>query len=132
MNARQLIQNAIYIPSEDLYLKSVHVHDYVSHEPREGYSWSVDGGLDYLRCGWGPTNKRDSFEDWSLYEDDPFERIAERFLWGTYGKPATFPMRYRPIASFTLDHLQAILATQQQIKGKLVERVVQHWVTLKT
>lgn len=129
---RQLSQNAIFIPSEDLYLKSVHVHDYVVHEPRPGVHWSCDGGLSYLRRGWGPINKRDSWEDWCLYEDDPFDTIAAKMLWGTRGKDGRSPLRYRPIASLELDHLQAILATQPQIKGKIVERVVQHWIDLKT
>ncbi len=129
---RQLTQNAIRIPSEDLYLKSSHVHDYVCHEPREGESYMVDGGLDYLRRGWGPTNKRDSFEDWSLYDDSPFDLVAERLLWGTRGPDGDQPLRHRPIATLALDHLQAILSTQAQIKGTLHERVVKYWVALKS
>ncbi len=129
---RRLSQNAIRIPSEDLYLKSEHVHDYMTHDGEEGCHWMVDGGLDYLRRGWGPANKRDSFEDWSLYTDSPFELVAERLLWGTRGPDGDQPLRHRPIATLALDHLQAILATQTQIKGKLAERVVQHWIALKS
>lgn len=130
-SSRQLIQNAIYLPTDRIWLKSCHVHDYVVHEPREGYHWSVDGGLDYTRRGWGPKNKRDSFVDWSLYEDDSFEQMAARLLWGTRGPNGDQPLRHRPIATLELDHLQAILKTQTQIRGKLHERVVKWWIAKK-
>ncbi len=126
---RQLIQNALYVPEKDLYLKSTHVHDYVSIQLDDGTEVCTDGGTFYLHR----TVHRDGrVVEWDLYEDDPFERVAERLLWGTYGKPAKLPMRHRPIASFDLDHLQAILKTQSHVKGTLHQKVVYYWWATKT
>ena len=127
-----LIQNAAWIPEADLYLRSVNIHDFIRWQSEDGkVDYAVDGGE-----GRGAYVRRVGYEggrvfDWCLYDTDPFDLIAGRLLWGTFGKEGKEPRRWRPISSLELDHLQAILKTQPHIKGTLTERVVQHWAAEK-
>ena len=127
-----LIQNAARIPEADLYLRSVHVHDFVRWQSEDGkVDYAIDGGQ-----GLGAYVRRVGHDggrvfDWCLYDTDPFGLIAERLLWHTYGPEGKEPGRWRPISTLELDHLQAILKTQPHIKGTLTERVVQWWVAKK-
>jgi hypothetical protein len=127
-----LLQNACHIPEADLYLRSVNVHDFIQWRSEDGrVDYAIDGGHGrgaYVRRV-GHDNGR--VFDWCLYDDDPFDLIAERLLWGTFGKEGKEPRRWRPISTLELGHLQAILQTQSHIKGTLTERVVQHWATQK-
>ncbi len=121
---RRLLQNALHIPSEDLYLKSAHVHDYVVHRCKDGSECMVDGGREYLRRSVNPLQR-----DFDLYEDDSFDLIADRLLWGTYGRKKTYSrFVWVPLKDCTTEHLQAILTTQHHVKGTLIERVCQHWL----
>ncbi len=124
---RQLVQNALWITEGDLYLKSTHRHDWTSHKLADGTLVFTDGGLAYVHRSELPP----SVVEWDLYDNDRFDLIAARLLWGTRGKDGKSPLRHRPIASFELDHLHAILKTQLQIKGTIVERVVRWWIAQK-
>lgn len=131
---RQLAQNALRIPLKDgsyHYLTSRSVHDYVTFG-RGKKEVSCDGGLEY--CHWG--GNPGTYEDWCLYTDSPFDLFCTRLLWGTYGLNPTRERLlqghlWKPLAECDLDHLKAIKATQTHIRGKLVERVVDHWIAVK-
>ncbi len=127
----QLVQNAVYLPEKDLYLKSTHVHDYITHTLAGNVEVMLDGGLDYVRRNVHRGTDAARIVDWCLYDNTPFSEITQKFLWGTRGVKGDQPLRWRPIASLDLDHLQAILKTQPQIRGTLAERVIKWWVKEK-
>lgn len=128
---RRLTQNALFLPEEDLYLKSAHVHDYVTHTLADGVEVMIDGGLDYIRHSVHRGAEAARVVDWCLYDDSSWEAIAEGLLWGTYGKEGKGPLRYRPISTLELDHLRAILKTQDHIDRTLHQKVVCHWFIKK-
>lgn len=128
-----LIQNAIYWPAAGLYLKSSHQHDYFerSIELSMGLrqSIAIDGGTAYRRL---ITSGNPVYEDFSLYEDSPFDMVADRFLWGTYGKDGKGPFKWVPLKECETDHLQAILKTQIHVYGTISEKVIKHWLNVRS
>ena len=87
-----LIQNAIYIPEKDFYLKSSHVHDFRTYvfeghtDPSNGRTLeiSVDGGLEYSRRVGAlyDANRLNLYEERSLTTEDPFESRIANWLVG--------------------------------------------------
>jgi hypothetical protein len=104
-----IYQNAVYVPSQDKFYVSSHRHDYVEFEV-DGKSYAIDGGCDYLKRS-GILNPLE-IEDWSLNEENTFEEIKDRMLWGTRGKSGDEPFRWVPLSKCTTMHLKAILRTQ--------------------
>ncbi len=129
-----LITNAVYIPEDDIYIASTHRHDFVCHKLRDSKEICVDGGTgpDSYGRRVGDIIELDEagrYIEWCVMSDDPFERIADMLLWGTRGKGGDQPLRYRPIKTFTREHLAAILDTQLNI-NPIHKRVVEHWLPL--
>jgi len=130
----ELIQNAVYIKEADLYIKSNHRHDFVTHTFKDGRTLSLDGGLDYPRRVGDLLSLVDdgAYEEMCLNTETPFEEIADKLLWGTRGKDGTQPLTYRPIKELAskpdgINHMRAILANCPAI-GPWHKRVVQHWL----
>lgn len=74
---RKLLQNAIEC-QDGTILISLHRHDFQQHTDKiTGDYFMRDGGLEYVR-GSGLNPK----EDLTLYSDDPFEVIREKYLVG--------------------------------------------------
>lgn len=73
---RQIIRNAIRCP-DGTVLKSKHRHDYVSHEQKDGRTYSVDGGTAYQKIGY--TDKE--YENLIVYVDDDISIVREYFMW---------------------------------------------------
>lgn len=121
---RRIIQNAVWIPTEDIFLQSTSTHDYNCHTLKDGGEVCVDGGHEYIRRS---MKRLAVFVDWSLYQDDGFERIAERLLWGTYGKEGKASYRWVPLSRCETDHLEAILTTQLNM-NPLHRRVAMYWL----
>lgn len=130
----KLIQNAIHIPEEDLYLVSTHTHDYVAHTLKDGLEIDIDGGPSYAkRCGdLYKLDEAKRYIEYCLVDDDPFEGfITERLLWGTRGKEGTQPLTFRPIKELAYRpegaaHLQAILDNANP--GPWHTRVITYWL----
>lgn len=131
----KLIQNAFRVPEEDLYIRSTSSHDFVTWTSKDGRaSLSADGGNTYVRRVGADGGRT---VDWCLYDSDPFELIAERLLWGSYGETGTAPIVHRPIAEFAPDHLRNILTIQLHSSkggpmGVLYQRVIEHWLATRT
>lgn len=132
----QLWQNAIYIPEDDLYLKSSHQHDYVEHvftkEPKR--TIALDGGLEYCRRVGDlyDLDEEGRYVEWIVVSTDSFDVIAQKLLWGTRGKNGDEPLTYRPIKELAarpdgIAHMKAILANCLNI-GPLHKRVVEYWL----
>lgn len=103
-----IIRNGIRTP-DGTEIFSQHRHDYVSHKDKNGSTYGVDGGLYYLRRSY--TNK--DYTDLSVRLGDvTLDEAAKIATWGTCGKDGKEPLRYIPIAEMTLDHLEAVLASQ--------------------
>lgn len=121
-----LIQNAVQITENGqvTYLLSNHRHDFRQYDFEDGGFYFIDGGLDYLRKG-GTSMGLDCIKDFSLNDDDKLETVAEKLIWGSYGKYGEHQLiQYKPLCECDTEHLKAILKTQSQIKGGLVETVI--------
>lgn len=104
-----IIQNAVRIltpDNQEIFLRSVGVHDFRCYNFNDGTFFAVDGGKEYIRrVGRIPDGY--GYEDWSLDDSHPFDIICQRLLWGARGddgKP-----RLVPISTLTVDHLRNIL-----------------------
>lgn len=124
----RLTQNALFWPAAGIYLKSAHVHDYVEHSAVIGgvpMTLANDGGLEYRRT---VSSGNPVYEDFSLWEDSPFDMVASRLLWGTFGPKGDQSRRWVPLKECETEHLQAILKTQLHIYGTVIEKVIKHWL----
>ncbi len=130
----KLIQNAVRIVDEDLFLVSTHVHDFVMHRLQDGREIAVDGGLAYTRRVGDlyALDEEGKYEEWSMSDDWPLADVAEKLLWGTRGKDGTEPLRWRPIKEFTREHLQAIVDGEHAQPGGVADQVVRYWLEKKT
>ena len=106
--AIQIIQNALWIPETDTFIKSLDRHDFVSVN-YNGHLVAVDGGTDYFRStiptGYLATGEVVSYH---LTTNSTIEEVKQKLLWGTRGKKGDEPLTWRPIRSLQLDHLIAI------------------------
>lgn len=135
-----LIQNSIFIPEDDLFIKSEHIHDFICHKFKDGLEICVDGGV-----GPGSYGRRAGdiykliyaepprYQEYCLSTDDLFEGwITDRLLWGSRGKDGKEPLTHRTIKEYAhrpdgKNHLQAILANCLNI-SPLHKRVVEYWL----
>lgn len=100
---RLLIYNAIQTP-DGTVLVSRHRHDYKSHKDKNGHTYSVDGGLSYVRRGFetGVPNAKEL----SLYIPDTSNEEAVKFAaWGSYGKSGNEKLRFIPICEMETEHI---------------------------
>lgn len=117
---RQIIHNAMRTP-DGTVLVSRDRHDYVTHvDATNGKEYMLDGGDDYVRCSTHPDQ-----EFLTVYMDDPHEKRREVFTWGTYGKDGKGPLRLVPLKDLSTAHIEAILATQVQIRGTYVQSLME-------
>lgn len=87
---RQIVLNRIMTPDGTIIV-SRHTHDYVEHKDKNGYTYMVDGGNDYLRR----TVIDDApYTEMSLYEDSPFDEIRENVCRGGRGINGDQPLIY--------------------------------------
>lgn len=127
MNQYKIIQNAVKITEEDkeTFLVSANRHDFVSYQFKDGSSFFIDGGKEYLRRG-GTFLKDPRIENYSLDENHSFLVIKEKLLWGTRGKDGQGELTYKPIKDLDKDHLIAILETQNV--SELYKEVINYWI----
>ena len=114
---RRLLANRIITPDGTM-LQSFDRHHYVAYTDKNGYEYSVDGGLEYQRCSYYEDAPH---TDASVYSDDPHQVIREAFLWGTYGKNGDQPLKRVKLCAMTDKHIQAILETQHHIPDHVRE-----------
>lgn len=124
-----LIQNAVYITDKDIYLKSHGTHDFITHIFEDGKEFFIDGGLSYKRVGgdYDELIQTGRIQDYTLTEKSMMLDLHQKLLWGTRGISGRVPLQYRPIMSFTHDHLCAIVKNCPYI-GKLHLDVVNYWI----
>ena len=108
-----ILYNAIRTP-DGTVIESTHRHDFVCHTDKDGETYCVDGGSDYLRrLGTG-------YKELSLYSEGvTFKAIRELFKWGTRGKDGIEPLQRKPLCELSDNHIKAILETQSHISDEV-------------
>ena len=117
-----IVRNAIMTP-DGTFLRSFHVHDYVTHiDTITGEEYMVDGGNQYLRRS---VNEVPA-EDFTVTMDDKFTLIRYAFVWKSYGKDMEHLPNgiYIALCDMDTDHIEAILNTQVHIRGTYVEELM--------
>lgn len=113
-NMRLLIYNAIQTPDGTI-LESRHHYDYITHKDKNGHTYSVDGGLSYVRRGFEENSP--NAKELSLYiPDAPYEEAVKFAAWGSYGKNGDEELHYIPICEMTTEHISAVLKNQKPIE----------------
>ena len=107
----QIVANRIRTPDGTI-LQSYHVHDYKTYLDKNGYTYMVDGGNEYLRR---TIVDEAPYEELSVLLSDPLEDIRAAFHWGTRGKDRKEPLRWVALKDLDTNHIQAILDTQTHI-----------------
>lgn len=115
----KLIHNSIQTPDGTI-LVSHHQHDYISHLDANGKNYFTDGGCDYVRRS---LHIDEPPLDLNLYDDSPHEEIRKALTWGSRGIEGDQPLVRKPIKDLDLDHIEAILRTQHQIKNTYMEKI---------
>ena len=101
----RLIRNAIRTP-DGTVLESIHVHDYRTYTDKNGLTYMVDGGLEYLRRN---LHEDAPYEELSVYVDEDHEINREYFQWTSYGEDGKGPSKTQALKDMDTDHIQAIL-----------------------
>lgn len=111
---KKLLVNAIITP-DGTWLQSNHTHDYKSHQDKNGETYSVDGGLDYVRR----SVNREPAANLCLFSDDPHEALRLHFCWGTRGKNGDENISWVPLYKLATEHIEKILETQTHINSSV-------------
>lgn len=93
---KKLILNRIETPDGTI-LTSYYTHDYVTHLDKNGETYMLDGGNEYVRCS---VNK-EPFKDLSIWSDAPFQVIRENFHRGGRGKNGDQPLKWVPMSKMS-------------------------------
>jgi hypothetical protein len=132
MEENQIILNQIRTPDGTI-LKSMHVHDYVTHVDKNGHVYMVDGGSEYLRRNVNRTKLNKLQKIWiklksffgitwtdplaytelSIYSNAPFEVIRENFHRGGRGKDGRQPLTWVPMSQMSDEWLKACITYNQ-------------------
>lgn len=112
----QVIASALITPDGTI-LQSYSRHDYKTHLDKNGETYMIDGGVDYLRCN---VNEEEPQFIQVTMEDDHNTR-RKWFHWGTRGVNGDQPLTWKPLKDLDTDHIKAILETQHHIPEHLVE-----------
>lgn len=108
---RQLIYSAIRTPDGTI-LESRHVHDYVTHLDKNGETYMLDGGVDYIRR----SGNIEEAEDLSLYSDAPFEQLREVITRGSRGKDGSQPLTYIKLKDIDNEYLDALIDYEEELR----------------
>jgi len=111
MTEQSIIANRIRTPDGTI-LQSYNRHDFKAYVDKNGHTYMVDGGCDYLRRY---VVEEAPAEELSVYSDDPHEVVREAMHWGTRGVNGDQPLKYIPLKEMTTDHIQACLDTQPRM-----------------
>jgi len=116
MENRKIIQNKIRTP-DGRVLVSGSVHDYRVYTDANGFKYMVDGGRSYLRRN---IVREAPYEELSLFEGDPHEKIRDNFTWGTFGKNGDQPLEFKLLKDLDINHIKAIIETQKDLPDYMV------------
>ena len=98
-----MVYSAIKTP-DGTVLVSRSVHDYKQHVDKNGKTYVIDGGLEYIRSS---VNGDEKYIVYTL--DDAHDIVRDLVKWGTYGKKGDQPLKYVSVAEMTTEHIEAVL-----------------------
>ncbi len=99
---KRLILSQIQTPDGTI-LRSMHVHDYVTHLDKNGELYMLDGGNEYQRY----SINDEPFKNLSIWSDAPYEVIRENFHRGGRGKNGDQPLTWVPMSKMSNNWLKA-------------------------
>lgn len=124
-----ILYNAIRTP-DGTVLESKHGHDYVSHTDKNGKTYAVDGGHNYLRR----IGDIEDCQDLTIYDDGNHILRRKCLRWGVnYDKymnrlPQT---EWRLIKHLTTEHIEAILSEGHADKNPFYKKVFEDELNLR-
>ena len=99
---KRLVANRIQTPDGTI-LWSRHVHDYVEYVDKNGETYILDGGRDYIRS----TVNKIPPKSLAVYDDAPWEEQRMVILRGTFDKDTN--RVWIPLAKLSNDHINNII-----------------------
>ena len=105
---KQLLHSSIRTPDGTI-LTSKHRHDYVSYVDKNGHTYTLDGGADYIRT----SINKEKAEDLSLYSDDAHEKLREVISRGGRGKNGDEELKYVLLKDINDEWLEAIIEYEE-------------------
>lgn len=122
----KIIQNAILNKFDGKFYVSSGVHDYVTFPTQSGEGM-IDGGGEYLRRSFN----LGEVEDYTLFSNDPFEKICDMMLWGTFGKEGKIAdFKWVLLKDCTTEHLKAII--DNCALSTFTKKVINHILSSRT
>ena len=107
----KIIQNALYCTRCKIFIQSNSVHDYQLCNCKDrDLQCMVDGGHDYIRTSINPYQI-----DFHVYDDMSISEMANKLLWGTYGRDGKSPFKWKLLIDCYTGHLQAIFENVPEI-----------------
>lgn len=100
---RKIISNRIRTP-DGTVLISNHRHDYVTYKDKNGYTYMVDGGNEYLRRN---IVEEAPYTELTVYRDAPFLIIRKVYSRGGRGKNGNQSLVYVPLYKMSNEWLKA-------------------------
>lgn len=107
----RLLLNQIKTPDGTI-MTSTHVHDFRTYTDKNGKTYMVDGGNEYLKRN---LHVDHPYEELSVYVTADHEANRQAMTWGTYGPNGDQPVKYLTLAELDTDHIYTILRTQKHV-----------------
>lgn len=104
MEEPKIILNRIKTPDGTI-LTSYYTHDYQSYVDKNGETYIVDGGNEYLRR----TINNEPYEELSVYyssDERDYSKIRESFHRGSRGKNGDKPLTWIPLSEMSNEYIQ--------------------------
>lgn len=112
-----IIRNAIKTPDGTI-IESRHRHDYKVYKDKNGLEYMVDGGHDYLRRN---VHNNHPYEELVVYDTDPFHKIRNSFMWGSYGKEGNESLKMIKLCEMSDEHIKSII--ENEFGSKIVRNL---------
>jgi ubiquitin len=108
---RQILVNKIQTPDGTI-LESHHRHDYKSYKNKNGQTYAVDGGIDYLKRNCTVND----YLELSLYTDSPFEYLRQHIVRGGRGKLGNEELKYEKLSQISDDWLENLIIFEEEYR----------------
>lgn len=99
-----ILRNSLRCP-DGTELISRNRHDYKEHRDANGFTYMVDGGLEYIRR----SANGDEVDTSVIVKHHTDPLVREHLVWGTYGKNGDEPLKYIAMKDMETSHIEAIL-----------------------
>jgi len=106
-----LLRNSIVTP-DGTELTSKSRHHFNQYKDKNGNTYAVDGGLEYLKrvCD------VHDYKETNLQSCMRIEKLREELTWSSYGKDGTEPLKLTKFKDLSTNHINNIVKTQYHSK----------------